>query len=771
MKKILFAILMYLSLSSFGQTLDTVNVGTAANSGNGDLLRNAFLKVNKAIIRLNAGGSYVPTTLSGNTTITESTNSLNLASNSFTGTNLIFRNTLPGNVSSDKTLMFFPTPSNWPSSTSFTIHQSITHGQNTTGSNNEVMKWGFNIDRGEKAADPDVHYAMESNYNPYGNKYIENHLELNTPDGYFTRLFSNTTIFNDSLGTSIQTSQWDWRATKYNWFDVFSNNYAYLDNHKFDFGGGMGVGKLEISWPTVGALREVNMKPDSVRALSFTQWSYVAFQVPLKFTGNGKILGDDSNTNTLTIGAGATVGNGAFIKVTGNATPGKYGKIYILGNRTGSSTGTEGDIYFGTSYVPTDTSVSLYNMKLAGKTGILSLGNNQTSNYAGDSLLTLISGGVSGRGAKFTGTISANHYIGNSGTPGITYGTGGGGIDTANFWGAPITGNFVGMCATSAGNVYGCNSAGIYMQTAGAGAFNLVTGTNTHNWISIAVDPVTGNVWASVVSYGGIYEQVGGTGSFTVQTLTGYPGESWGICFDNSGNMYTTEYGGSVLEVLAGTTTCIATGLSGKLFKGIACTASNNVYVVVKNGSIWKRTNSIGSWTDLSQTSRIWSQIAALSNNSLYVTIGADGDAGDLYNLIGETGNFTAMSQTSRIWQGITGLANGKVYASTFAAATWVRAAGTYATTSITGNDAAGKIVVTPAVSPATSATIFTVTFSKPYTVAPYVVFSPAGANAAALSGTTQVYVTSTTTGFTFTSGTAALTNGTQYTWTYHVTQ
>lgn len=95
--------------------------------------------------------------------------------------------------------------------------------------------------------------------------------------------------------------------------------------------------------------------------------------------------------------------------------------------------------------------------------------------------------------------------------------------------------------------------------------------------------------------------------------------------------------------------------------------------------------------------------------------------------------------------------------------------AGTSPTVALSGTDLAGKITVTTGTLPAGSGTVFTVTFNTAYGSAPYVVFSPGGPNAAGLTGLSSVYVGSSTTTFSFTSGSAGLAASTQYIWNYHV--
>lgn len=97
--------------------------------------------------------------------------------------------------------------------------------------------------------------------------------------------------------------------------------------------------------------------------------------------------------------------------------------------------------------------------------------------------------------------------------------------------------------------------------------------------------------------------------------------------------------------------------------------------------------------------------------------------------------------------------------------------AGTGPTLAITGSDQAGVITVTTGTSTTASSVLATVTFGQAFSVAPRaVILTPAGANAAALSGAGKAYVdaaaTATTT-FALKAGTTALAASTTYTWHY----
>jgi hypothetical protein len=97
--------------------------------------------------------------------------------------------------------------------------------------------------------------------------------------------------------------------------------------------------------------------------------------------------------------------------------------------------------------------------------------------------------------------------------------------------------------------------------------------------------------------------------------------------------------------------------------------------------------------------------------------------------------------------------------------------AGTTATASVTGSDAAGEITLTSTGLLGTlSATVVTVTFNSAYASAPYVVITPSNGISSILSGVTSVFVTPSTGNFLLTAGTTPLPLGT-YKWQYHVIQ
>jgi hypothetical protein len=101
--------------------------------------------------------------------------------------------------------------------------------------------------------------------------------------------------------------------------------------------------------------------------------------------------------------------------------------------------------------------------------------------------------------------------------------------------------------------------------------------------------------------------------------------------------------------------------------------------------------------------------------------------------------------------------------------------AGTGPTVSISGSDMAGWISVVAGTTPATSATIATITFNVAYSTIPVCIsLTPANVSGATLSGTSKVYVNRagiTTTTFAITSGTVGLTGAGTYEWYYNVLQ
>ncbi len=91
-------------------------------------------------------------------------------------------------------------------------------------------------------------------------------------------------------------------------------------------------------------------------------------------------------------------------------------------------------------------------------------------------------------------------------------------------------------------------------------------------------------------------------------------------------------------------------------------------------------------------------------------------------------------------------------------------------TSSVLGTDSNFIITFTTTSGPATSSTIFTATFSTPFATTVYPTVNARSSSSSLLSGTTACYISaSSTTTFTFTSGTAALGSTTSYSWTFTI--
>lgn len=120
-------------------------------------------------------------------------------------------------------------PSQGTKTSDFIFLVESIHGGQADTSHNEIMKWGWNINKIINPHLAEEHYAMEYHYNPFNNsRYMENHLELGTLNGNQTRLFSSTTIVSPD-DSSIVSSQWDFRQSKFNFMDLQSRQCIQID--------------------------------------------------------------------------------------------------------------------------------------------------------------------------------------------------------------------------------------------------------------------------------------------------------------------------------------------------------------------------------------------------------------------------------------------------------------------------------------------------------------------------------------------------------------
>lgn len=97
--------------------------------------------------------------------------------------------------------------------------------------------------------------------------------------------------------------------------------------------------------------------------------------------------------------------------------------------------------------------------------------------------------------------------------------------------------------------------------------------------------------------------------------------------------------------------------------------------------------------------------------------------------------------------------------------------AGTSPTVSVSGTDQSGVITVTTGTAPTLSAVVATITYASGYSFknASYPILYPANAATALLSGTSMVFTTGSTSNFTITAGSIALSSATAYSWYYKV--
>jgi hypothetical protein len=90
-------------------------------------------------------------------------------------------------------------------------------------------------------------------------------------------------------------------------------------------------------------------------------------------------------------------------------------------------------------------------------------------------------------------------------------------------------------------------------------------------------------------------------------------------------------------------------GLPNRLYFGITVTPSNDVYVSVINGDIYKQTNGSGAFVALNQTNRSWRGMVSDLNGNIYACV----YGGDIYKQTNGTGNFVSMGAGNRNWHSI----------------------------------------------------------------------------------------------------------------------
>jgi hypothetical protein len=181
-------------------------------------------------------------------------------------------------------------------------------------------------------------------------------------------------------------------------------------------------------------------------------------------------------------------------------------------------------------------------------------------------------------------------------------------------------------------------------------------------------------------------------------------------------------------------------------------TATANILFIGGGSAFMNTANSIQFYTGATTASLTGTEILRLSGSGQIIITGS--------TIITGSVNISGSTTTNRII--------GNSVLPTIAVGT---GAGTGPAGSVVGSDLAGAVRLKTGTTPAALAQIGTVTFSVPYTAAPYVIFSAASTASAAISQSSGIYITSSTTGFTAFSNVTALPASTQFTWSYAVFQ
>jgi hypothetical protein len=181
-------------------------------------------------------------------------------------------------------------------------------------------------------------------------------------------------------------------------------------------------------------------------------------------------------------------------------------------------------------------------------------------------------------------------------------------------------------------------------------------------------------------------------------------------------------------------------------------TATANILFVGGGSAYMNSANSIQFYIGATTASLTGTEILRLSGSGQIIITGS--------TIITGSVNISGSTTTNRII--------GNSPTPTVAVGT---GAGTGASGGVIGTDLAGALRLRTGTAPAALAQIGTVTFSVPYTSAPYVIFSATNTGSAALSSSFAIYVTSSTTSFTAFSNISALPVNLQLSWSYAVFQ
>lgn len=257
---------------------------------------------------------------------------------------------------------------------------------------------------------------------------------------------------------------------------------------------------------------------------------------------------------------------------------------------------------------------------------------------------------------------------------------------------------------------------------------------------------------------------IGGTspaaGAFSSLTDTGAAASSGTACLqiDTAGAIGNSGFAcgsSGVTQILAGTNITLspAGGTGAVTINASGGMVYPGAGVANSTGTAWGTSYTVGTAANnlvqLNGTAQLPAVSGALLTNLPFMSLTTNGTSGAA-TLTGGVLNIPqyAGSGTSTITAGA--------------------GAGTTPTIAISGNDEGGQVTLTTGTTPTASAVVATITLANACPVATYPVLSAAGANSAALTGTSNVWaVGATASTWTINAGSAALAASTAYTWNF----
>lgn len=379
------------------------------------------------------------------------------------------------------------------------------------------------------------------------------------------------------------------------------------------------------------------------------------------------------------------------------------------------------------------------------------LGGNAPSGFAGNFVDFHSNGGTSLFSISSTGAVSCN-TVSVPGTASFNVSTA---TSVANFGLKVSNTGLVSWSSTI--STAGANDVNLSRQA--AGILQLASGAAAGNTGSLSLGQVLVNGGAAAASTSQLYCN-------TVPYTAGTTSTNQPVAYlDSAGATQPTTWsaGGTVLGMNS------PSGFGG-LFLDCHINGGASVFSVSANGTVATTGPVTATGGFKCSTTYVQGSGGTLYASSNYIAWSSVGVAGTIDASLSRAGTGT-LQIGSGVANGSTGsLKLGQILGGSGAPAIAAgTGAGTSPTVSVSGNNTSGQINLTTGTSPAASAAIATVTFAgtSPYPAAPYVVFSPANAAAAALTGGQGIYVTATAANFALNAGSAALAAATQYLWNY----